>query len=187
VLNPSTGLGVTTVLMGNCGFCIAPCRAEDRDLTLRNLTQVEGMSLEALREGVRWDFESFGEYLDMLEDTGMVPNIGVYCGHSSVRTYVMGADAHKRAATEAEIDQMEAIVAQAMQDGALGLSSTTNPQHNGELGIPMPSRFSGPEFTPESDEFRRLIQASRMFMVTLPRPCANVFSPFALTALWFCS
>ena len=67
MLNPSTGLGVTTVLMGNCGFCIAPCRAEDRDLTLRNLTQVEGMSLEALREGVRWAFESFGEYLDMLE------------------------------------------------------------------------------------------------------------------------
>ena len=64
---PSTALGVTTVVIGNCGFTIAPCRRDDRDLTLRNLTHVEGMSLEALRAGVCWDFESYPEFLDAME------------------------------------------------------------------------------------------------------------------------
>ncbi|MCB1808736.1 MAG: amidohydrolase family protein, partial [Candidatus Competibacteraceae bacterium] len=66
-MNPSSSLGVTTVLIGNCGFTIAPCRPQDREITMRNLTQVEGMSLEALQEGIRWDFESFPEYMDLLE------------------------------------------------------------------------------------------------------------------------
>src|SRR5439155_20485646 len=61
---PSTALGVTTVVIGNCGFTIAPCRPDDRDLTPRNLTHVEGMSLEALRAGVRWEFETYPEFLD---------------------------------------------------------------------------------------------------------------------------
>jgi N-acyl-D-aspartate/D-glutamate deacylase len=65
--SPSPSLGVTTVVMGNCGFTIAPCRPADRDLVMRNLTHVEGMSLDALRTGTDWDFESFPEYLDMLE------------------------------------------------------------------------------------------------------------------------
>ena len=58
-LTPSPSLGVTTVVIGNCGFTIAPCKPGDRDLTLRNLTHVEGMALEVLRQGVTWDFESF--------------------------------------------------------------------------------------------------------------------------------
>ena len=90
---PSTALGVTTVVIGNCGFTIAPCRPQDRDLTLRNLTHVEGMSLEALRAGVRWDFESYPEFLDAMERRGVVPNVASFVGHSSVRTYVLGADA----------------------------------------------------------------------------------------------
>src|SRR5690606_12565441 len=68
---PSLSLGVTTVVIGNCGFTIAPCKPEDRDLTMRNLTHVEGMSLEALRTGIRWEFESFREYLAMLERQGV--------------------------------------------------------------------------------------------------------------------
>ena len=64
--SPSTGLGVTTALIGNCGFTIAPCRPEHRDLTLRNLTHVEGMSLDALRIGVDWSFDSYPEYLALL-------------------------------------------------------------------------------------------------------------------------
>ena len=64
---PSPLLGVSTVVIGNCGFGIAPCHAEDRDRTLRHLGRVEAMPLEAMRAGVRWDFETFGEYLDMLE------------------------------------------------------------------------------------------------------------------------
>src|SRR6185436_15511849 len=91
-VDPSPSVGVTTVVIGNCGFTIAPCRPADRDITMRNLTHVEGMSLEALREGIRWDFESFPEYLAMLERSGVVPNVAAFLGHSSVRTYVLRDD-----------------------------------------------------------------------------------------------
>ena len=88
---PSTALGVTTVVIGNCGFTIAPCRPADRDLTLRALTHVEGMSLDALRAGVNWDFETYPQFLDAMERRGVVPNVGSFVGHSSVRTWVLGA------------------------------------------------------------------------------------------------
>ncbi len=139
---PSTGLGVTTVVIGNCGFTIAPCRADDRDLTLRALTHVEGMSLEALRAGVRWDFESYPQYLDAMERRGVVPNVASFVGHSSVRTYVLGADATKRAATATEIAEMKRLVLEAVRAGAIGFATSTLEQHNGEAGIPMPSRLA---------------------------------------------
>ncbi len=139
---PSTSLGVTTVVIGNCGFTIAPCRPPDRDLTLRALTHVEGMSLEALRAGVRWDFESYPEYLDAMEQRGVVPNVASFVGHSSVRTYVLGADATKRPATDAEIAEMRRIVLEAVRAGAIGFATSTAEQHNGENGVPMPSRLA---------------------------------------------
>jgi len=141
-LAPSPGLGVTTAVMGNCGFAIAPCRPGDRDLTMRNLVRVEGMSLEAMRAGIRWGFESFPEYLDMLAANGMVANLAAFIGHSSVRTYVLGEDAPRRAATAAEIHEMRAIVRQAMHAGAIGFATSTSPSHNGASGEPMPSRLA---------------------------------------------
>jgi len=139
---PSTALGVTTVVIGNCGFTIAPCRPGDRDITLRNLTHVEGMSLEALRAGVRWEFESYPQFLDAMERRGVVPNVGSFVGHSSVRTYVLGAEATQRAATAAEIAEMRRIVLEAVRAGAIGFATSTLEQHNGENGIPMPSRLA---------------------------------------------
>jgi N-acyl-D-aspartate/D-glutamate deacylase len=139
---PSVGLGVTTVVAGNCGFTIAPCRERDRDRTLRNLTHVEGMSLDALREGVDWDFETYPEYLSMLERKGTVPNVACFIGHSSVRTWVLGDEASSRAATASEVAEMKRIVRDAMEAGAIGFSTTTLEQHNGEKGIPMPSRLA---------------------------------------------
>jgi len=139
---PSTALGVTTVVIGNCGFTIAPCRPGDRDLTLRNLTHVEGMSLEALRTGVNWDFESYLEFLRAMERRGVVPNVASFAGHSSVRTYVLGADATRRAATDAEIAEMRRLVVEALRAGAIGFATSTAEQHNGESGIPMPSRLA---------------------------------------------
>ena len=121
---PSNRLGVTTVVIGNCGFTIAPCKPEDRDRTLRNLTHVEGMSLDALRSGVDWDFESYPDYLDMLERKGMVPNVASFCGHSSVRTWVLGDAASKRAATPAEVAEMKRLVVEAMQAGAVDSADT---------------------------------------------------------------
>ena len=140
--NPSPALGVTTVVMGNCGFTIAPCRPADRDLVMRNLTHVEGMSIEALRTGIDWGFESFPQYLDMLEKNGVGPNVACFVGHSGVRTFVMRGDAPKRVASGEEVKQMRAIVAEAMEAGACGFSTTRSGQHNGEAGIPMPSRLA---------------------------------------------
>jgi N-acyl-D-aspartate/D-glutamate deacylase len=139
---PSSALGVTTVVIGNCGFTIAPCRPADRDLTLRALTHVEGMSLEALRGGVQWDFETYPQYLDALERRGVVPNVASFVGHSSVRTYVLGADATRRAATPAEVAEMRRLVLGAVRAGAIGFATSTLEQHNGEQGIPMPSRLA---------------------------------------------
>jgi N-acyl-D-amino-acid deacylase len=140
--SPSPAMGVTTVVIGNCGFTIAPCRAQDRDINLRNLTHVEGMSLDALRAGVDWSFETFPEFLAQLEKKGVGPNVAAFIGHSSVRTWVLGADASKRVATAAEVDEMRRIVLDGLQAGAVGFSTTTSYQHNGENGIPMPSRLA---------------------------------------------
>ncbi len=141
-LSPSPSLGVTTALMGNCGFTIAPCRPEDRELTMRNLTHVEGMSLNALRAGIDWGFETFPQYMDQLERNGLGLNVACFVGHSSVRTFVLRDQAAKRAATDDEIARMRQLVAEAMQAGALGFSTTRSNQHNGEAGIPMPSRLA---------------------------------------------
>jgi len=163
--SPSPALGVTTAIIGNCGFTIAPCRPADRELVMRNLTQVEGMSLAALRAGIRWEFESMPQYLDMLERRGAALNVAGFVGHSAVRTYVMGAAASERAATEAEVLSMKKIILEAMSAGAIGLSSTTSPAHNGEGGVPMPSRLA------DEKELRALVgclgEARRgVFMLT---------------------
>jgi N-acyl-D-aspartate/D-glutamate deacylase len=139
---PSPALGVTTAVLGNCGFAIAPCRASDRERVMRNLTQVEGMSLEVLRAGIRWDFESFAEYLDLLEHRGVGPNVACFAGHSAIRTWEMGEAATERAATDDEIERMRRLLREALAAGAVGFSTSTSPAHNGEGGRPMPSRLA---------------------------------------------
>jgi len=141
-LAPSPALGVTTAVIGNCGFTIAPCRPADRERTMQNLTQVEGMSLAALRAGIDWRFETFPEYLAQLRSRGAAVNVAAYVGHSSVRTWVMGADAATRAATDLEIVRMQDVVRDAMAHGAVGFATSTSPAHNGEGGLPMPSRLA---------------------------------------------
>lgn len=141
-LKPSPALGVTTAVIGNCGFTIAPCKPADRDMTMRNLTQVEGMSLEVLKSGIDWGFEIFAKYLGLLRSKGCVVNTATCIDHSSVRTWVMGADASKREATPLEVEQMQIIVRDAMAAGAVGFASSTRPAHNGGGGLPMPSRLA---------------------------------------------
>ena len=163
--SPSPALGVTTAIIGNCGFTIAPCRARDRELVMRNLTQVEGMSLDVLRAGVRWEFESVPQYLDMLERLGSALNIAVFAGHSSIRTYVMGEAATERVASQEEIGSMRKLILEAMQAGTVGFSTSTSPAHNGGGGKPMPSRLA------DEDELRALVgclgEAGRgVFMLT---------------------
>lgn len=152
-VDPSPALGVTTAILGNCGFTIAPCRPADRDLTMRHLTHVEGMSLDALRAGIRWEFESFPQYLDMLTRLGVGPNVACFSGHSSVRTWVMGEEATERTATDEEIAKMVALVREGMAAGAVGFATSTAEAHNGEGGTPMPSRLA------DDRELRALVRA----------------------------
>jgi N-acyl-D-aspartate/D-glutamate deacylase len=163
--SPSPALGVTTAIIGNCGFTIAPCRPAGRDLIMRNLTQVEGMSIEVLRSGIAWEFETIPEYFAMLERRGVGLNIAGFAGHSSIRSFVMGEDASRRAATDAEIDAMRRIVLEAVQAGAIGFATSTSPAHNGEGGVPMPSRLA------EDRELRALVGCLKeagkgLFMLT---------------------
>ncbi len=152
-LTPSPQLGVSTCVIGNCGFTIAPCREADRDLVMRNLTQVEGMSLEVLRQGIDWDFEGFPDYLEALERRGLACNLAAFIGHSALRSYVMGEAATERAAEEPEVARMAVLVREAMQAGALGFATSTAPQHNGWGGRPMPSRLA------DDHELSALVQA----------------------------
>ena len=148
---PSPSLGVTTVVVGNCGFSIAPCPPECRDLIARNLAEVEGMSLTALRSGTNWDFETFDEYLTLLKRKGVTPNVAAFIGHSAVRTMVMGPEASERAAREDEVLEMRDLVSGGMDAGAVGFSTSTSINHYGDGGVPMPSRLA------EESELRSLV------------------------------
>jgi N-acyl-D-aspartate/D-glutamate deacylase len=142
-LSPSPSLGVTTAVMGNCGFGIVPAPPAARDLLIRNLSVVEGMDLDALRQGIAWDFESFGEYMAMLRRRGAYANLAVLAGHSTIRTAVMGEDASQRQeATPQELARMKELVADAMRNGAIGLGASYSLNHSGYGGVPMPSTIA---------------------------------------------
>jgi N-acyl-D-aspartate/D-glutamate deacylase len=142
-ISPSPSLGVTTAVMGNCGFGIVPAPPAARDLVIRNLSVVEGMDLDALRQGIAWDFESFGDYMAMLRRRGPYANLAVLAGHSTIRTAVMGEDASQRKdATPEELARMKAMVADAMAKGAIGLGASYSLNHSGYGGVPMPSTIA---------------------------------------------
>ncbi len=148
--SPSPALGVTTVVIGNCGFGIAPATPATRDTLLKNLAEVEAMSLDALRAGVDWQFDDFSSYLDFLSNRGVYPNVASFCSHSALRTVVMGDAGSEREATAEELERMLALFDDAMKAGAIGLGSSTFENHNGYGGIPVPSRLAS------DDEFRAL-------------------------------
>ena len=143
-LSPSPSLGVTSAVMGNCGFGIVPSPPPVRDLILRNLSVVEGMNLDSLRAGVRWKFEEFSDYISALRNIGPYINVAVLAGHSVIRTAVMGEDASLREqATLQELELMGKMVAEAMASGAIGFASSYSLNHSGYNGVPMPSTISG--------------------------------------------
>ena len=145
-LSPSVSLGVTTAIMGNCGFGIAPCPAPQRETVLRNLSVVEGMDVDALLTGTRWEFETFAQYLDALERQRPWANVGVLAQHSTLRSAVMGEDAStKKTPSPAQLEQMKTHVREAMQAGAAGFASSFSPNHSGWGGRPMPSTLASDE------------------------------------------
>ena len=134
--------GVTSVVVGNCGFGVAPTRPAHRDTILRTLENVEGMALDALRAGLgeEWPFETFPQFLDAIERRGTAINLGALVGHTPVRLYVMGEEATEREATDDEVAAMGRIVADALAAGALGFATSKSPTHVGWAGRPVPSR-----------------------------------------------
>ncbi len=136
--------GVTTVVAGNCGFSVAPIKRGDSPWLIQLFARVEGMAAKAL-EGIPFDgFETFPEFLASVEGKLGI-NAAFYVGHCAVRRYVMGEDAQEREATPEEIEQMRAVVSDAMAAGAAGFSSTHAPTHFDTAGRPVPSRFSSNE------------------------------------------
>ncbi|MDA1308170.1 MAG: amidohydrolase family protein [Proteobacteria bacterium] len=121
--------GVTTAVMGNCGFTIAPCREEEVDFVFRNLERAEDISRNAMLQGIKWQWETFPEYLDVLDTLPKGINYAGYIGHSALRTYVMGERAFDEEAGEDDLKTMEAHVTEAIQAGAIGFSTSRSPSH----------------------------------------------------------
>lgn len=131
LVSPSSQLGVTSVVAGNCGFSVAPCPPELRGSMMRTLDGVEDMRVATLEAGLVWDFETYPQYLAAVARRGTAINFGGYIGHSAVRLWVMGDEAYERKATDDEIGRMVEIVVEGMQAGALGFSSDRSPFHRG--------------------------------------------------------
>ena len=134
--------GVTSVVMGNCGFALAPCKPEEREWFARCLTAVEDIPTESMLAGIDWAWETFPEYLDHVERLPKGINYGAYIGHSALRMYVMGRRALSEKANESDLKQMRDAVRQAMRAGALGLSTSRANTHMTPDGSPVASRIA---------------------------------------------
>lgn len=133
--------GVTTVIPGNCGLALAPCRPEDRENVLGTFVRVKAMPLPLLKETVSWEWTTFPEYLDRLRGRLGV-NTANLMGHCALRQFVMGEESSERAATDSEIEQMKRILREGIGGGAIGFSTNQNPVHMREDGRPIPSRLA---------------------------------------------
>jgi N-acyl-D-aspartate/D-glutamate deacylase len=138
-ITPTSWFGVTTAILGNCGFTIAPIRAEGRTVCIETLGNVEAMSVEALTAGISWEFESFAEYLSAIERRNPAVNIAAFVGHTALRLYDMADDPNKSAGPE-DTKRMQHSFGAAMSAGAWGLSTSKSPSHVGAGGRPVPSR-----------------------------------------------
>jgi N-acyl-D-aspartate/D-glutamate deacylase len=150
--------GVTTVVMGNCGLTLAPCKPESHDALIGTFVRVEGMPRHSLQAGIPWDWRTHGDFLDALSRRPLGLNVATLVGHCAVRQYAMGEASVEREANDAEIGQMEELVRQGMAAGAFGFSTNSNQSHFREDGKPVPSRFAG---LPEAERLSRVVGASR--------------------------
>ncbi len=140
LLAPSSCHGVTTIVTGNCGVGFAPCKPEQRDWLIGLMEGVEDIPGTALHEGIQWDWETFPEYLDVLEKKPLALDVGTQIPHGAVRAYVMGKrGAEHAAATAEEIERMADIVGTAIRSGALGFSTSRTEKHKDSSGVLTPT------------------------------------------------
>jgi N-acyl-D-amino-acid deacylase len=144
LLAPSSWHGVTTVVMGNCGVGFAPVKPKDREFLIELMEGVEDIPGAALSEGIDWKWESFPEYLDTLESIPRAIDVATQVPHGAIRAYVMGERCNTDyAPTQAEVDEMAALVREGVEAGALGFSSSKTLLHKDIHGEYMPGTFSG--------------------------------------------
>ena len=143
--------GITSVVMGNCGFTLAPCAKENKHLVVRNLQRAEDIPPAAMEAGIEWRWTTFPEFLDCLDSLPKGINYGGYVGHSAVRTYVMGERAFEQAASEDDLKAMEREVRDAIRAGAIGFTTSRSPAHETPDGRYVASRLA------TWDEVRRLV------------------------------
>lgn len=134
--------GVTSVVMGNCGFTLAPCRKQEADLVFRNLERSEDISRDALLAGIEWRWETFPELLDVIDGLPKGINYATYIGHSALRTYVMGERAFTETASEDEMRRMADITSEAVSKGAIGFSTSRSKNHQTADDKPVASRLA---------------------------------------------
>ena len=134
--------GVTSVVMGNCGFTLAPCRAEEADLVMRNLERAEDISRAAMKAGIKWRWETFPQFLDVLETLPKGINYAGYVGHCAIRTHVMGQRAFTDEATEDDLKAMIHHTQEAIAAGAHGFSTTRSVAHQTSDDKPVASRLA---------------------------------------------
>ena len=134
--------GVTTVVMGNCGFTLAPVRSDQRGLVVRSLERAEDMSPTVLEAGIKWDWETFPEYMDTLERLPKGINYATYIGHSALRTWAMGERAFEQEANADDMALMQGQLSDALRAGAIGFSSSRSHQHETADDKPVASRLA---------------------------------------------
>ncbi|MSP67448.1 MAG: amidohydrolase [Alphaproteobacteria bacterium] len=139
-VTPSSWHGVTSVVMGNCGVGIAPCKPAAREIAMHDLVNVEGIPFDVLEKGITWDWETFPEFLDAAERRRPAVNLGFLAPLTPFRHFVMGEESMDRAATVDETQRIRALLAEAVDAGALGFSSTILNQHVGFGGRPLACR-----------------------------------------------
>jgi N-acyl-D-aspartate/D-glutamate deacylase len=139
-LNPSSNLGTTTVVLGNCGVGFAPCRREDREVLVQLMEGVEEIPGSALAAGIKWNWESFPEYLDALEEKPRDIDVAAFLPHAPLRVYVMGQrGVDREAATPDDIAAMQKLIKEAMDAGAVGFSSSRTLFHRSSTGDSVPT------------------------------------------------
>ena len=141
-VTPSSWHGVTSVVMGNCGVGIAPCRPEAREIAMHDLVNVEAIPYDVLERGITWDWETFPEYMQAATTRAPSVNMGFLAPLTPFRHYVMGEESMERAATPTETAEIAGLLKGAMAAGALGFSSTILNQHLGFEGRPLACRLA---------------------------------------------
>lgn len=143
LLEPSSGHGVTTVVVGNCGVGFAPVRPGKEEWLVQLMEGVEDIPGTALHEGINWEWETFPEYLDAIDARRYSVDVAAYVPHGAVRGYVMGdRGARNEEATPEDIQEMARIVAEARKAGAVGFSTSRTMGHKAKDGEPVPGTFA---------------------------------------------